>query len=74
MAVVIPNGGQPPLQNEFSNPNAVTNQTWLKAAMASRYAQDPIIRKLYHCNVLDRCKFGTWLTENMGYATSCYAN
>ena len=74
MAVIIPNGGQPPLQSEFSNPNAVTNQTWLNAAMASRYAQDPIIRKIYYCNVLDRCKFGTWLTENMGYATSCYTN
>lgn len=76
MAVTIPNGGYAPRQGQFSPPASVPtiNQAFLSAAQASRYSADPVFRKHYYCNVINKCNFGTWLTENMGYATSCFKN
>lgn len=68
-AAAFPNTGQ------FSTPAGVLQDgNFLSAAQASRYAQDPIIRKHYFCNLIQQPMFGTWLTENMGYADSCYKN
>lgn len=75
MAATIPTAFSPsmPREGQFSTPAGVLQDgNFLNAAHAARYSLDPVIRKHYYCNLIQRPMFGTWLTENMGYATSCY--
>lgn len=72
MSATIPNGALPKT-GKFAVPAGVRlDQAFLDAAHASRYSADPIFRKHYYCNLIGQSSFGTWLTENMGYAESCY--
>lgn len=77
MAVTIPApyGPSMPNKGQFSAPIGVAQDgAFLNAAQASRYSLDPVFRKHYFCNLIQQCNFGTWLSENMGYAESCYKN
>lgn len=75
MAALVPNGGSMPRTGEFSSPAGVLmNGAFLQAAQASRYSADPVFRKHYFCNLIQRNNFGLWLTENMGYAETCFKN
>ena len=74
MAALVPNGSMP-VQPQFSLPTGVLlNGQFLRAAQASRYSNDPVIRKHYYCNLIKNHTFGVWLTENMGYAETCFEN
>lgn len=77
MAVIIPPPYSPsmPYKGQFSVPsNVVMNGAFLNATQAARYSGDPVFRKHYYCNLIQQCNFGNWLTENMGYAETCYKN
>lgn len=72
MSATIP-GGALPKTGKFAVPTGVRlDQQFLDAAYASRFSEDPIFRKHYYCNLIGQANFGTWLTENMGYAESCF--
>lgn len=74
MAASVPGpGGSMPRTAEFSAPAGVLlDGAFLRAAQASRYSLDPVFRKHYYCNLIQRNSFGLWLTENMGYAETCF--
>lgn len=75
MAVLIPNGGSMPRTGEFSTPaGVIQNGAFLQATQAARYSADPVFRKHYYCNLIQRNSFGLWLTENMGFAETCFKN
>lgn len=77
MAATIPAPYNPsmPYQGQFSAPTGtVVDGAFLNAAQAARYSLDPVFRKYYYCNLIQRPSFGTWLMENMGYAETCYKN
>lgn len=64
-----------PTNAQFSPPAGIAlNGAFLQASQASRYSQDPVFRKHYYCNLIQNNTFGLWLTENMGYAETCFKN